>query len=149
MRQHLGLSSFDRRLTWTSNKSPTFLPGHDLVLFYLALWASRHLFLVIFSSPSSSVVPISFLFCLLQVLEPDLRPGAQPVQMLCSHQCFNSLLWAMSFSALSKLTLKSLDIIRLHCQFFACILCCTFHTCEDILCTPSTSAGATAARAPK
>lgn len=60
VRQQLGLSSFDRSLTWTSNKSPTFLPGHDLVLFYLALWASRHLFLVIFSSLSSSVVPHFF-----------------------------------------------------------------------------------------
>lgn len=93
------------------------------MLICLALRACPLLFLLIFSSLSSSVVPpLFFPFCLLQVLEPDLRPGAQPGQMLCSHQCSNSLLWAMSFSALSKPTPKSLDIICLHCQFFACIL---------------------------
>lgn len=144
-RQHF--PSFDRRLTWTSNKSQTFLPGHDLVLFYLAFWASPPFLSVDILQSIIICGPPFSLFGPLQVLEPDLCHGAQPVQMLCSHQCFNSLLWAMSFSALSELTLKSLDMIRLHCQFFACIRCCTFRTCEDVLCTPSTSAPATAARA--
>lgn len=151
-RQRQHFPSFDRRLTWTSNKSQTFLPGHELVLFYFAFWASppflsadipQFIIIIIICG----LPPPNSLFGLLQVLEPDLRDGAQPEQMLCSHQCLNSLLWAMSFSALSKLTLKSLEIIRLHCQFFACIRCCACCTCEDVLCTPSASAPASDARA--